>query len=165
MLAQCRRDPNRADNCGRAVVAGILLAMALAACGRSHPDREQDLAVEEAPAPAADIGGLSAEMPRASDAQAGQRLPRLLDLGSTNCIPCKLMAPILEELREEYRGRMEVTFVDVRRNPDAARQHRIQIIPTQIFFDASGVELERHVGFMSKDDILATWRKLGVDLG
>ena len=91
-------------------------------------------------------------------------LPRLLDLGSVSCIPCKMMAPILEELKKEYEGRLQVEFVDVNVNPEPAREHGIKLIPTQIFFDASGKERFRHEGFFSKEDILAKWKELGVDL-
>jgi len=91
-------------------------------------------------------------------------LPRLLDLGSVSCIPCKMMAPILEELKKEYAGRLQVEFVDVNVNPEPAQEHGIKLIPTQIFFDASGKDRFRHEGFFSKDDILAKWKELGVDL-
>jgi len=72
--------------------------------------------------------------------------------------------PILEDLREEYRGRFEVVFIDVWKDPEAGKAHRIRMIPTQIFFDASGKELYRHEGFFSKEDILAKWKELEVDL-
>jgi thiol-disulfide isomerase/thioredoxin len=88
--------------------------------------------------------------------------PRLLDLGAGKCIPCKKMAPILDELKEEYAGRMDVEFIDVWQNRDAASQYGIQSIPTQIFFDASGKELFRHEGFFAKEDILNKWEELGV---
>ena len=94
-------------------------------------------------------------------------LPRLVDLGAGKCIPCKMMAPILAELKKEYAGvgRLEVVFIDVWENKDAFGQYGVQIIPTQIFFDASGKELFRHEGFFSKDEILAKWREYGIDLG
>jgi len=92
------------------------------------------------------------------------KLPKLVDLGADKCIPCKMMAPILKDLKTEYAGRMDVEFIDVWKNPDAGKQHKIQLIPTQIFFDASGKELFRHVGFFGKEDILAKWKELGVDL-
>lgn len=95
---------------------------------------------------------------------AKQPLPKLLDLGANKCIPCKAMAPILEELKKEYAGKLEVEFIDVWKNPDAGKPYKIQMIPTQIFFDASGKELFRHTGFYGKDDILAKWKELGVDL-
>ena len=91
-------------------------------------------------------------------------LPRLVDLGAGKCIPCKKMAPILEELKKEYAGRMEVEFIDVWRNPDAGKAYGVEMIPTQIFYDASGKELDRHTGFFGKEDILAKWKELGVDL-
>ncbi len=95
---------------------------------------------------------------------AKQPLPKLLDLGATKCIPCKMMAPILDELKKEYAGKLEVEFIDVWKNPDAGKLYKIQMIPTQIFFDTSGKELFRHTGFYGKDDILAKWKELGVNL-
>jgi len=97
-------------------------------------------------------------------AETTATLPRLVDLGATKCIPCKLMAPILEELKKEYKGRLEVVFVDVWENPQAAKKSGIKIIPTQIFYDASGKELFRHEGFFSKEDILGKWKEFGVNL-
>lgn len=92
-------------------------------------------------------------------------IPRLVDLGADKCIPCKQMAPILEELKTEYAGRFDVTFIDVWKNADAGAEYGIRVIPTQIWFAADGTELRRHEGFISKDDILATWHELGVDIG
>lgn len=102
--------------------------------------------------------------PTAGEAAKGPGLPRLVDLGADKCIPCKLMAPILEELKKEYAGRLEVDFIDVWKKPDAAKQYGIKIIPTQIFYDASGKERFRHEGFFSREDILGKWRELGVRL-
>jgi thioredoxin 1 len=95
---------------------------------------------------------------------AKQGLPKLLDLGAGKCIPCKMMAPILEEMKKDYTGTLEVEFIDVWKNPDAAKKYGIEIIPTQIFYDATGKELFRHIGFYAKADILAKWKELGVEL-
>jgi thioredoxin 1 len=95
---------------------------------------------------------------------SASHLPRLVDLGADSCIPCKLMAPILVELRQEFAGRLQVDFIDVWKKPAAGRAYGVEVIPTQIFFDASGKELARHVGFISKEDILARWQELGVPL-
>ncbi len=91
-------------------------------------------------------------------------LPRLVDLGAEKCIPCKMMAPILEELKKEYAGIFNVEFIDVWKNPDAAKGYAIKMIPTQIFYDAAGKELFRHEGFFSKEDILAKWKELNIDI-
>jgi thioredoxin 1 len=104
--------------------------------------------------------------PASSHGATTQRagIPRLVDVGADKCIPCKAMAPILVELRAEYAGRLQVDFVDVWKDPRAGDPYNIYAIPTQIFFDGSGRELTRHEGFISKQDILATWKRLGFDL-
>ena len=95
---------------------------------------------------------------------AGER-PRLVDFGAGKCIPCKMMAPILEELRAEYASQLRVDVYDVWENRGIGEEFGIRVIPTQIFYSAAGKELWRHEGFMSKEDILAKWKELGVDLG
>jgi len=100
----------------------------------------------------------------AANPRSAKALPRLVDLGSDNCIPCIMMAPILEELKQEYAGRLRVDFIDVWKNPDAGKEYGIKLIPTQIFYDASGKELFRHEGFFSKEDILAKWKEFGINL-
>jgi thioredoxin 1 len=74
------------------------------------------------------------------------------------------MAPILEELKKEYAGKMNVEFIDVWENEAAGKEYNVEMIPTQIFYDASGKELFRHTGFFGKEDILAKWKELGVTL-
>jgi thioredoxin 1 len=93
-----------------------------------------------------------------------ENLPRLLDLGVDKCIPCKMMAPLLEELKTTYKGKLKVDFIDVWKNPDEAPKYKINVIPTQIFYDASGKELFRHEGFFPREDIIAKWKEFGVDL-
>ena len=80
----------------------------------------------------------------------------LVDLGARTCIPCKMMAPILDEVKEEYKGRAAVIFIDVREkaNKEKAVGLNVKVIPTQIFFDKTGQEVYRHVGFLDKDSIV-----------
>jgi len=99
-----------------------------------------------------------------NSAETTANLPRLVDLGAGKCIPCKMMAPILEELKSQYQGKLNVVFIDVWEKPDEAKKYKINIIPTQIFYDASGKELYRHEGFFSKEDILNKWKELRVNL-
>jgi thioredoxin 1 len=86
----------------------------------------------------------------------------MLDIGATECIPCKMMAPVIEELKKEYEGRAAVLFIDVWKHPDQGRRFGIQSIPTQIFYDAKGQEAGRHVGFLDKDSIKDAFAQLGV---
>ena len=90
------------------------------------------------------------------------KLRRVIDLGAGKCIPCKKMAPILEEIKKEYGGILDVKVIDVWKNPDASAKYGIRLIPTQIFYDASGKELTRHEGFMGKKDILETFKRFGI---
>ncbi len=92
-------------------------------------------------------------------------LPKLVDVGAKACIPCKKMAPILEELKKELAGKLEVEFIDVsiKENLPLAQKYGVKLIPTQIFFDKEGKELWRHEGFISKEDLLARWKQLGYD--
>jgi len=107
----------------------------------------------------------AAQPPAAKSAKAKPaKLPRLVDLGAERCIPCRMMQPILDQLRVEQRGRIEVVFIDVWQNPTAAEQYRIRVIPTQVFYDSQGKEFYRHEGFLPKEDILAKFRERGVKL-
>jgi len=72
------------------------------------------------------------------------------------------MAPILDALREEYRGVVSVEFIDVWKNPKAGEKYGIRLIPTQIFYDASGREVFRHEGFFSREEILKKFADMGV---
>lgn len=87
----------------------------------------------------------------------------MVDIGAKKCIPCKMMAPILEELKIEYKDRAAVIFIDVWENPSEGKKFGIKTIPTQIFYDDKGNEVQRHVGFLDKESIVATFKKLGVE--
>jgi thioredoxin 1 len=107
-----------------------------------------------------------AELPSATSKVINQALtsgkPTVIDLGARTCIPCKEMAPILESLSSEYRGRAGVLFIDVRADQAAAQRFGVQMIPTQIFFDAKGKEVRRHMGFMDKQALLKELRAAGL---
>ena len=89
-------------------------------------------------------------------------LPKLLDFGAGKCIPCKKMAPILQELAEEYKGRVIIKVIEVYDERELTQINRIRLIPTQIFFDAKNQEVFRHEGFMDKERIKKVFEKMGV---
>jgi thioredoxin 1 len=136
------------------IVMGLVAAVAVVIIIKQQHKADSGAVVDEGPVKVAAV----------PKAKAPKGLPRLLDLGADKCIPCKMMAPILEELRSEYEGRLIVEFIDVWKNPAEAPKYGIKLIPTQIFFDASGKELFRHEGFFSREDILSKWKEFGVDL-
>ncbi len=88
--------------------------------------------------------------------------PTVADFGARSCIPCKRMAPILEELNNELKGKANVLFSDLNESRDVAKPFKIQMMPTQIFFDAKGKEVKRHIGFMDKADILKELKAVGM---
>ena len=87
----------------------------------------------------------------------------MVDIGAKKCIPCKMMAPIMESLEKEYAGKAAIIFIDVWENPQQGPKFGIRTIPTQIFYDKSGKEVYRHEGFLSKDVIIAQLEDLGVE--
>jgi thioredoxin 1 len=86
----------------------------------------------------------------------------LVDLGAASCIPCKMMAPILDKLAKRYEGKAAVVFIDLRYSREAIQQFGVMGIPTQIFFDKNGREISRHLGFMSEEAIVAQLKSMGV---
>lgn len=111
------------------------------------------------------VGTAYAELPSATPAAINQVLmsgkPAVIDLGARTCVQCKKMAPILESLAAEYRGKAGVLFIDVSADSGAADRFKVRMIPTQIFFDARGKEVKRHIGFMDKAGIEKELRAAG----
>ena len=145
-----------------AIVAVLIVAVVVVIALK--PDNKTKPGTGIAEGPAKIVEGPQTEGLEAVEGRPTKGLPRLVDLGADKCIPCKMMAPILEQLKSEYEGKLIVDFIDVWKNPDEGPKYNIKLIPTQIFYDASGKELFRHEGFFAKEDILAKWKELGVDL-
>ncbi|MHC4482060.1 MAG: thioredoxin domain-containing protein [Planctomycetota bacterium] len=105
----------------------------------------------------------SQRMPAAAEG-ISSGLPVLLQLGSHKCPPCRQMTPILNELRTKYTGKFRIRYIDVWKNRAAGFEYGVRAIPTQIFYDNNGREVFRHVGFYSREEILATWKQMGIKL-
>jgi thioredoxin 1 len=86
----------------------------------------------------------------------------MLDLGADKCIPCKMMAPIIEKLKKDYNGKADIIFIDVWKDPKQGERFKISSIPTQIFFDKDGKEAARHEGFLKEALIVEKLKELGV---
>jgi thioredoxin 1 len=94
----------------------------------------------------------------------GDVLVTFVELGSVNCVPCKLMQPILRDIESAYRGQVKVIFHDVwtEEGKPFAKQFGIRVIPTQVFLDASGVEYFRHEGFFPREKLVEVLKTKGV---
>jgi thioredoxin 1 len=117
------------------------------------------------------LSGLVAllDMPAAlADVEKFSNLPvkgmvTMIDLGAKKCIPCKMMAPILEKMEKQFDGKAAIVFIDVWKHNEQAKRFGIRAIPTQIFFNKDGKEIYRHVGFMDETAIINQLKKMGVD--
>lgn len=147
------------------ILAGLLaIAAGLFFFGAPANDK-QSAAPEPLPRLAAGF-----EQPAGATLGPAAKLPELpvpgmvtmIDLGAKSCIPCRMMEPILAELETEYAGRAAIVFIDVTVHREEATRYRVRAIPTQVFYDANGVERYRHEGFLDKATIEATLRSLGV---
>ena len=88
-----------------------------------------------------------------------------VELGSVNCIPCKMMQPIMKEIEEEYKNQVKVVFYDVwtREGSPYAEKYKIRVIPTQVFLDKDGKEYSRHEGFFPKEELVQVLKMQGVE--
>jgi len=86
----------------------------------------------------------------------------MVDLGATKCIPCKMMAPILEKLTKQYEGHAAIIFIDVWEDNSQGRKFGVRSIPTQIFYDKDGKEVYRHQGFLAEEAIINQLARMGV---
>ncbi|HPJ13107.1 MAG TPA: thioredoxin family protein [Caldisericia bacterium] len=152
------------------LVSFLLVSSSLCTCTKEEPSTpSSSSAVVKGKATTVD----ESEMATNSDSAAKKILqefiefdgkPILVDLGSTSCVPCIEMKPILEDLQKNYSPYFHTLFIDVNQDPEVSRSLGVQFIPTQIFFDGEGIEKYRHVGFFSKEDILSVLAMNGCDV-
>jgi thioredoxin 1 len=88
--------------------------------------------------------------------------PLLVDFGSNSCTPCRQLRPILQEIKKEQEGKLEVLVIDVNKHQNLSSKYRIQVIPTLVFFDSRGKEMFRQQGFMRKEPLMEQLKKIGV---
>ena len=102
--------------------------------------------------------------PSMASTRSDSILVTFIELGSVNCIPCKMMQPIMEEIEKEYAGQVKVVFHDVWTDEGRpyAQQYQIRLIPTQVFLDKEGNEYSRHEGFFPKEELVKVLKQKGV---
>jgi thioredoxin 1 len=95
---------------------------------------------------------------------AGEFKVTFVEIGSVNCIPCKMMKPIMNDIEKEYGDQVKIVFHDVwtSRGKADAQRHGIRVIPTQVFLDTAGNEYFRHEGFFPKEDLVKVLQMKGV---
>ena len=97
---------------------------------------------------------------RAQGAAPAPGRPALFEFGAGYCVSCKEMAKIMAELTPQYGDQVEVRMVYADKEKDLFQQYKIMLIPTQVFLDASGKEVDRHIGALPKEEVVKKLKEL-----
>jgi len=89
-----------------------------------------------------------------------------IELGSVNCIPCKMMQPVMKNIEKKYGAQVKVIFYDVwtEQQRPFAEKYKIRVIPTQVFLDENGKEFHRHEGFYPEAEIDTIMKSHGIKI-
>jgi thioredoxin 1 len=86
--------------------------------------------------------------------------PALYEFGAGYCYSCKEMAKVMAELKKSHSDQVEFRMVYADKEKDLFQQYKIMLIPTQVFLDASGKEVDRHIGPLTKEEVLQKLKEL-----
>lgn len=126
------------------IVIPFLLAFVLVGCKSGAGNENPKLAEQ------------TASSEKKGDATNSDYQVTFVELGSVNCVPCKMMKPIMKQIEEEYKGKVKVVFHDVwtQQGKIDGAKYNIRVIPTQVFLDSTGNEYYRHEGFFPKEELV-----------
>lgn len=86
--------------------------------------------------------------------------PALYEFGAKYCIPCKEMQKVMADLKPQYGDQVELRMVYSDEERPLFEQYKIVLIPTQVFLDASGKEVDRHIGALPKEEVVQKLKEL-----
>jgi len=100
-----------------------------------------------------------------SQIQTNQPVITFIELGSVNCMPCRMMQPVIKQVEEKYAEKVKIIFYDVwtREGQPYGVKYGIKAIPTQIFLDKNGNEFYRHTGFLPFEKIKKIFQTQGLN--
>jgi len=96
------------------------------------------------------------------DRARNSALPTMIEFGANGCRACDMMQPILKNLANKYDKRLNVVFIHVREDTVLAKRYGITSIPVQVFFDRTGKEFFRHVGFFPQIEVEKKLVEMGI---
>jgi len=97
---------------------------------------------------------------QAQGAAQSKDKPALYEFGAKYCIPCKEMQKVMAELKPQYSDQVELRMVYVDEERPLFEQYKITLIPTQVFLDAQGKEVDRHIGALPKEEVVKKLKEL-----
>jgi thioredoxin 1 len=109
------------------------------------------------------VGFLMVWQPLATQAQGTAPVkgkPALYEFGAKYCIPCKEMKEVMAALKTSHGDQVEFRMVYADEERPLFEQYKIMLIPTQVFFDASGKEVDRHIGALPKEEVIKKLKEL-----
>lgn len=108
---------------------------------------------------------VAAENKTAEPEKKGDLKVTFVELGSVNCIPCRMMQPVMEKVEKTYPGQVKVVFHDVWTDKGRAEGYKfgVRVIPTQVFLDKNGKEYFRHEGFFPFEEVDKILKQKGVN--
>ena len=97
---------------------------------------------------------------QAQGAAPAKGKPALYEFGAKYCIPCKEMQKVMADLKPQYSDQVELRMVYADEEKPLFEQYKIVLIPTQVFLDASGKEVDRHMGALSQEEVVKKLKEL-----
>ena len=88
--------------------------------------------------------------------------PVLVDFGANSCLPCRELRPVLKEIAAQHSEKAKILVIDVYKYQNLAREHKVLMLPTLVFFDSKGKETFRNVGIMEKEKIIGKLKEIGM---
>jgi len=86
--------------------------------------------------------------------------PALYEFGAKYCVPCKEMKEVMAALKTSHGDQVEFRMVYSDEEMPLFQEYKIMLIPTQVFFDASGKEVDRHIGALPKEEVIKKLKEL-----
>ncbi len=141
------------------IIFSIMISLLVVGC----KNEEARAGKESIPAAETPAGEASSAASNAGEMQKQGKVT-FLEFGSVNCIPCKMMKPVMEKVENTYPDRVKVVFHDVWTpdGRDLGSAYGVRMIPTQVFLDSEGKEFFRHEGYLPFEEADKVLRKHGV---
>jgi thioredoxin 1 len=99
-------------------------------------------------------------LPALAGPTASEGKPALYEFGAKTCIPCQQMKQVMADLKASHSDQVEFRMVYVDENRPMFGKYKIVAIPTQVFLDASGKEVDRHMGALTKEEVIKKLKEL-----